>query len=231
MFSVSSGMGLIVGFALFGSITYLSLYLQDVLALADRGRLTDAAADARAVADLDRLGPDHHPHRSRPNLSDHRHCADGRRTRAAVAAGGAHASVAIASLYMFVLGLGLGCVIQVLVLAVQNAVDYKDLGVATSGATVFRSIGGTVGVAVLGSIFNRLVAELKSVFPAGSGAAAGPSGSSGLTKTAARTTPADAARRLPACVRERVIDDLRSRRRDRRCGVRARLDAARPDLA
>ena len=49
---------------------------------------------------------------------------------------------------------------QVLVLAVQNAVDYKDLGVATSGATLFRSIGGSVGTAVLGSIFsNRLDAE------------------------------------------------------------------------
>ena len=72
---------------------------------------------------------------------------------------------------------------QVLVLAVQNAVDYKDLGVATSGATLFRSIGGTVGTAVLGSIFNnRLRSELTSVFPAGSGAAAGSSGSSGLSK-------------------------------------------------
>jgi hypothetical protein len=89
----------------------------------------------------------------------------------------------IASLYMFVLGLGLGCVMQVLVLAVQNAVDYKDLGVATSGATLFRSMGGTVGTAVLGSIFNnRLRSELTSVFPAGSAAAASSSGSSGLSK-------------------------------------------------
>ncbi len=60
---------------------------------------------------------------------------------------------------MFVLGLGLGMVMQVLVLAVQNAVDYSDLGVATSGATLFRSIGGSVGTAILGSIF---AAGLKS---------------------------------------------------------------------
>ena len=39
---------------------------------------------------------------------------------------------------MLVLGLGLGMVMQVLVIAVQNAVDYRDLGVATSGATLFR---------------------------------------------------------------------------------------------
>ncbi|MGZ4323393.1 MAG: EmrB/QacA family drug resistance transporter, partial [Solirubrobacteraceae bacterium] len=58
-------------------------------------------------------------------------------------------------------------VMQVLVLAVQNAVDYADLGVATSGATLFRSIGGSVGVAVLGSIFtSRLKSELAASLPA-----------------------------------------------------------------
>ena len=72
------------------------------------------------------------------------------------------------SLFMFILGLGLGMVMQVLILAVQNAVDYADLGVATSGATLFRSIGGSLGTAVLGAIFaNRLASELKSVFPTG----------------------------------------------------------------
>ena len=75
-------------------------------------------------------------------------------------------STATRTFYMFVLGLGLGLTMQVLVLAVQNAVDYKDLGVATSGATLFRSIGGSVGTAVLGSIFsNRLTAELTSALP------------------------------------------------------------------
>jgi MFS family permease len=65
------------------------------------------------------------------------------------------------ALYLVVLGLGLGMVMQVLVLAVQNAVDYRHLGVATSGATFFRTIGGSVGVAVFGAIFsNRLTHEL-----------------------------------------------------------------------
>ena len=54
---------------------------------------------------------------------------------------------------MLILGLGLGMVMQVLVLAVQNAVPYDMLGVATSGATLFRSIGGSLGTAVLGAIF------------------------------------------------------------------------------
>jgi hypothetical protein len=63
---------------------------------------------------------------------------------------------------MALVGTGLGLTMQVLVLSVQNAVDYRDLGVATSAATFFRSIGGSVGVAVFGAIFaNRLAAQLK----------------------------------------------------------------------
>ncbi|MDT0346303.1 MDR family MFS transporter [Streptomyces litchfieldiae] len=52
-----------------------------------------------------------------------------------------------------VFGMGIGLVLQVLVLAVQNAVRYEDLGVATSGVTFFRSIGAAFGVAVFGTIF------------------------------------------------------------------------------
>ena len=62
------------------------------------------------------------------------------------------------SLYLFVLGVGIGCSLQVLVIAVQNAVDYKDLGAATSGATFFRSIGGSFGTAVFGAIFSGVLA-------------------------------------------------------------------------
>ncbi|MEU7032644.1 MFS transporter [Streptomyces sp. NPDC046237] len=55
----------------------------------------------------------------------------------------------------FVFGVGLGLVMQVLVLVVQNAVSYQDLGVATSGATFFRSIGASFGVAIFGTIFTH----------------------------------------------------------------------------
>jgi hypothetical protein len=62
---------------------------------------------------------------------------------------------------MFVFGMGLGSVMQVTVIATQNAVDYKDLGAATSGVTYFRSMGGSFGTALFGSIFsNRLTATL-----------------------------------------------------------------------
>ncbi|MEU9201458.1 MFS transporter [Streptomyces sp. NPDC048332] len=67
------------------------------------------------------------------------------------------------SVYFFVFGAGLGLVMQVLVLVVQNAVSYQDLGVATSGATFFRSIGASFGVAIFGTIFtNRLTDKLAS---------------------------------------------------------------------
>jgi MFS family permease len=78
-----------------------------------------------------------------------------------------------ASASMLVLGLGLGMVMQVLVIAVQNAVDYRDLGVATSGATLFRLVGGALGTAVLGSIFaSQLSANLAHLLPGGAAAVA-----------------------------------------------------------
>ena len=72
----------------------------------------------------------------------------------------------VAIVGMVVLGLGLGMVMQVLVLAAQNSVDYRMLGVATSGSTLFRQIGGSIGVAAFGAIFaNRLGSEFAARLP------------------------------------------------------------------
>jgi EmrB/QacA subfamily drug resistance transporter len=74
----------------------------------------------------------------------------------------------LASFYMLILGLGLGMVMQVLVLAVQNAVPYEHLGVATSGSTLFRQVGGSIGVSLFGAIFaNLLVTNLAERLPKG----------------------------------------------------------------
>jgi EmrB/QacA subfamily drug resistance transporter len=76
-----------------------------------------------------------------------------------------NSSTAELSGFFFVFGLGLGLVMQVLVLIVQNAVPYEDLGVATSGATFFRSIGASFGVAVFGTVFaGRLGEQLTDAF-------------------------------------------------------------------
>ncbi|MEU8844153.1 MFS transporter [Streptomyces roseus] len=102
------------------------------------------------------------------------------------------------SIYFFVFGTGLGLVMQVLVLVVQNSVSYADLGVATSGATFFRSIGASFGVAIFGTIFtNRLDAKLATAF-------AGlpvPPGTAALVEADPR-----AIGQLPAGLRPRVLD-------------------------
>ena len=76
-------------------------------------------------------------------------------------------SRATASLFMVVFGLGFGMVSQVLVLAIQNAVDRRDIGIATASANLFRSLGGSVGVALFGAIFaSRLATWLPRELPA-----------------------------------------------------------------
>ncbi|TFB47321.1 DHA2 family efflux MFS transporter permease subunit [Cryobacterium tagatosivorans] len=67
-------------------------------------------------------------------------------------------NLVLVGVYMFVLGAGLGMLMQNLVLVVQNAIEVKNLGVATSAVTFFRSIGGTIGVSVLGSVLGSTVA-------------------------------------------------------------------------
>lgn len=76
--------------------------------------------------------------------------------------------MALMNLYMGILGAGLGMVMQVLILAVQNSVDLRHMGVATSGATLFRSIGGSIGVSVFGALFSHsLLERLSSDFAQG----------------------------------------------------------------
>jgi hypothetical protein len=66
---------------------------------------------------------------------------------------GPGSGVWLESLYMLVLGVGIGLAMQVLTIAVQNTVDYADLGTATSGVTFFRTLGSSFGTAVFGTIY------------------------------------------------------------------------------
>jgi len=66
----------------------------------------------------------------------------------------------IVSIYMFILGAGVGMVMQNLVLIVQNTVDPSQLGVASSSVAFFRSLGGTVGVSVMGSVLGSKVVTM-----------------------------------------------------------------------
>jgi EmrB/QacA subfamily drug resistance transporter len=157
VFVVTSAIGLVIGFALFGALTYLPLFQQVVrgasptssglqLVPVMAGVLIASIGSGQIISRSGR-------YKAWP-VSGTAIAGAGMLALSTMDAG---TSTALAALEMFVLGLGLGMVMQVLVLAVQNAVPYELLGVATSGATLFRSIGGSVGTAVLGSIFtNRL---------------------------------------------------------------------------
>jgi ABC-type Fe3+ transport system permease subunit len=70
-------------------------------------------------------------------------------------------SFAQLSIYAFLIGMGLGLSMQTIVIALQNSVDFKDMGVATSANTFFRSVGGTIGVAIFGTVYaNHLAKQL-----------------------------------------------------------------------
>ncbi|MGZ4338690.1 MAG: MDR family MFS transporter [Gaiellaceae bacterium] len=167
-FSLTSAIGFIVGFALFGAITYLPLYLQVTkgssptvsglqLTPLMAGVLVTSIVSGQLITKLGR-------YRMFPIAG----------TALVVVAmfllSRLHAgtSVWVAAAFALVLGLGLGMVMQVLVLAVQNAVDISVMGVATSGSTLFRQIGGSIGVALFGTIFaNRVHVELAARLPKG----------------------------------------------------------------
>jgi EmrB/QacA subfamily drug resistance transporter len=167
-FLVATVVGLVVGFALFGSVTYLPVYLQVVKGESPTrsglqmlpmmlGMLTTSVISGQLISRTGR-------YKIFPIMGT------------AVMTVGlyflsrltAESSTMTASVLMLVLGLGIGMVMQVLVIAVQNAADYRDLGVATSGATLFRLIGGSLGTAILGAVFaSRLAANLAHALPGG----------------------------------------------------------------
>lgn len=76
-------------------------------------------------------------------------------------------------LWMFIIGAGIGSFMQVMTLAIQNSVDRRELGTATSSATFFRSLGSAFGGAIFGTILtSRLTAHLHQLLPQNSGAGA-----------------------------------------------------------
>jgi EmrB/QacA subfamily drug resistance transporter len=167
VFNVSSSVGFIVGFIMFGAIIFIPLYLQTVHGASPTsaglqllpmvgGMLITFILSGRLISRWGR-------YKVFPVVGT------------GITAIGLYmlsllsptTTLAMSSLYMFVLGFGLGLVMQVLVVAVQNAVPYSQLGTATSSATFFRSIGGVVGIALFGAIFNnRLLTELPRYLPA-----------------------------------------------------------------
>jgi EmrB/QacA subfamily drug resistance transporter len=195
VFSVSSAIGFVVGFAMFGAITYLPQYLQVVKGSSPTvsglellplmaGLLLTSITSGFLISRWGR-------YKVFPILGT-----------AIMTVGmyllsmlGVSTSTFAYSTYMFVLGVGIGAVMQVLIIAVQNVVPYADLGAATSGATFFRSIGGSFGTAVFGAIFaSQLSINLPRYLagvhlPAGFNASAGASCRPRSTPVSSTPTP------------------------------------------
>jgi EmrB/QacA subfamily drug resistance transporter len=167
-FSTTGAIGFVVGFALFGAVTYLPVYLQVTkgssptksglqLTPLMAGVLISSIMSGQLITRRGR-------YRMFPIAGT-----------AIMAVGmyllsllGVATPTYVTALYALVVGLGIGMTMQVLVLAAQNAVDPRMMGVATSGSTLFRQIGGSIGVAVFGTIFaNRVHVELASRLPRG----------------------------------------------------------------
>ncbi len=160
-FAVASSVGFIVGLSLFGAVTFLPIYLQVVKGVSPSisglllmpmmlGMLATSVISGRMISRFGR-------YKLFPILGTAT-MTFGLGALSLLAIDSGDWQTAIDALW---LGLGMGMVMQVLLIAVQNSVDYERLGVATSGTMLFRSLGGALGVALFGAIFaNRLHAQL-----------------------------------------------------------------------
>src|SRR6478609_5068734 len=196
VFSLASILSFIVGFAMIGSITFLPTLLQYVSGASATssglrmlplviGLLVTAIASGTIVG---RTGK----YRMFPIAG------------AAITAVGVFlmslldqdTPIVVESLYFFILGAGIGLIMQILTLIVQNTAEYRDLGTATSGVTFFRTLGGSFGAAVLGSIYsNQLADRLPAAILQSAGAV-----------TPEQATNPEALWALPEATREPVVE-------------------------
>ena len=163
VFASASAIGFVVGFAMFGALTFLPLYFQDVHGVSPTNsglRLLPMMVGLfGASITVGQIVSKGHRYRPYPIVGT-----------AVMTIGigllgtiGVTTSGLVTALYMFVLGVGIGMVMQVLITAVQNAVPMADVGAATAGANFFRSIGGSFGTAIFGAYFsNQLPIKLRS---------------------------------------------------------------------
>lgn len=154
-FTMSSAVGFVVGFAMFGALTYLPLYLQVVHGVSPTlsgvhllpmmaGMLGMSILSGRIISKTGR-------YRILPIMGTGLATVGLFLLSTLTESSG----TAVMGAELLVFGAGLGMTMQVLVIIVQNAVAFRDLGVATSGATFFRLIGGAFGVAALGAVFTQ----------------------------------------------------------------------------
>ncbi|WP_020577183.1 MDR family MFS transporter [Actinopolymorpha alba] len=171
VFTVSNIYGLLAGFAMFGTIIYLPIYLQVVKGMSPTasglamlpavlGIFTSSIGAGQLITRNGR-------YKIYPIIG------------AAVIAIGvwllsqlhADSSMWTVGAYQYIVGFGLGLTMQTIMTAVQNSVHFSDMGTATSAVTFFRTMGGAIGTALFGAILtSRLSTHLTEVLPAGAAA-------------------------------------------------------------
>ncbi|MFJ1704599.1 MDR family MFS transporter [Kitasatospora sp. NPDC088346] len=187
-FTMVSIIGFIVGFAMFGAVAYLPLYQQIVqgASATNSGLLLMPMMFGMLAVSLvvGQIVSKTGKYRIFPIIGT------------AVMAGGSLLLSTLgtdtgrfaSSCYMVVLGAGMGFLMQITMLVAQNSVELKDMGVASSSATLFRTIGGSFGVALFGALFNNQVKETLSGGSSGGGGGQG--GQQALDPTGLKKAPA-----------------------------------------
>ncbi|MEU8972716.1 MDR family MFS transporter [Streptomyces monashensis] len=192
-FTLMSVIGFITGFVMFGATLYLPLYQQSV---------QGASATNSGLLLLPMLGA-----MLVTSMVAGRVTTNSGRYKAFPIVGGVLMAVGLyllstmdtgttrltSGIYMAVLGLGMGCLMQITMLVAQNSVEMKDMGVASSSTTLFRTLGSSFGVAIMGALFNDRVKHVMAE-------RAGTAGKHMTEKSAA--LDAKSLQKLPPMIRE-----------------------------
>ncbi len=166
VFVIASALGFVIGFAMFGAMTFVPLFFQIVRGVTPiasgirlfpmmLGLLITSIVSGQLVSRIGRykVFPIAGTALTTVGLVLMAHI-------------GVTTNSWVMAAYMFIFGAGLGMVMGVIVLAVQNSVTYDTLGAATSNTTFFRMMGACFGTAVLGAVFaNRIYANVRQALP------------------------------------------------------------------
>jgi len=195
-FALISGVGFLLGFAMFGAMNFLPLFQQTVQGASATnsgllllplmaGMLVVSVISGRIITKTGR-------YRIFPIIGG-----------VALLAGfllltmlDASTTKLTLAIYMVVLGVGMGFLMQTSMLIAQNSVEQKDLGAGSGAATFFRSIGGSIGIALFGALFVHRLADSAAGPVLGGGASAG----AGVNPTMLQ--------QLPVQIREAVMTGL-----------------------
>ena len=159
IFSVGNGFGFFAGFAMFGGIIYLPLYLQAVQGMS---AMKSGLGMLPAIAGI-----------MLTSIVSGRIMVKTGKYKIYPIAGALALVVSLllmsrlsnttpyweVALYAFVFGSGLGMTLQTVVTAIQNSVHFSDMGVATASATFFRQIGASIGTAIFGTVLTTRMAH------------------------------------------------------------------------